>query len=304
MLLRDMMRGEDAQIAATLRVLAAADADIVALQGIDWDADHRALAWLAEMSDYPHVFAGPPNAGLMTKLDLDGDRRTGRASDAQGWGRFYGDGAMALLSRFPIVAADVQDFTTLLWRDVPDAVLPEVDGAPFPSEAAQEIQRLSNVAHWAVPIDLPDGRRLTVLNFHAAPPVFDGPEDRNDLRNGDEIRLWTLFLDRGFGTPVEGLVAVLGNANLDPLKGEGRHSAIQDLLSHERLQDPAPVGFDGPNTVDWTEPTPGNLSVSYVLPDARLCVLGAGVMWPAPEDPLHADVVAASRHRLVWVDVE
>jgi hypothetical protein len=33
-------------------------------------------------------------------------------------------------------------------------------------------------------------------------------------------------------------------------------------------------------------------------------VTGSGVIWPAPDDPLRAVAEAASRHRLVWVDVE
>ena len=37
---------------------------------------------------------------------------------------------------------------------------------------------------------------------------------------------------------------------------------------------------------------------------ARLTVTGTGVVWPAPDDPFAKTVEAASRHRLVWVDVE
>ncbi|RME14969.1 MAG: endonuclease/exonuclease/phosphatase family protein, partial [Alphaproteobacteria bacterium] len=44
--------------------------------------------------------------------------------------------------------------------------------------------------------------------------------------------------------------------------------------------------------------------VDYVLPDAGLVVTGSGVVWPAPDDPFAETVARASRHRLVWVDVE
>jgi len=55
---------------------------------------------------------------------------------------------------------------------------------------------------------------------------------------------------------------------------------------------------------DWPdEDGPGNLRVSYVLPSRDLQVRDAGVLWPAPGAPLAEAVAAASRHRLVWVDL-
>jgi hypothetical protein len=53
--------------------------------------------------------------------------------------------------------------------------------------------------------------------------------------------------------------------------------------------------------VDW--PNVGRLRVDYVLPSAGLEVLDSGVFWPAADAPDHATVSAASRHRLVWVDI-
>ena len=58
------------------------------------------------------------------------------------------------------------------------------------------------------------------------------------------------------------------------------------------------------DTVDWSEPSPGNLRVSYVLPSAGLAILASGVHWPLPDDPAAEEAEAASRHRLVWVDIE
>ena len=71
------------------------------------------------------------------------------------------------------------------------------DGQPFPSDAAQAAQRLSSTGHWVVPVSIKD-TLFTVLTFQAGPPVFDGPEDRNGLRNRDEIRFWQVFLDEAF----------------------------------------------------------------------------------------------------------
>ncbi|MEO0751137.1 MAG: endonuclease/exonuclease/phosphatase family protein, partial [Pseudomonadota bacterium] len=165
-----------------------------------------------------------------------------------------------------------------------------------------------------VPIQVGEAR-LTLMSFHATTPVFDGPEDRNGRRNHDEIVFWRHVLDGQFGPAPEPPFVIAGNANLDPVDGEGRKAAILNLLGDPRLQDPRPRGPPrdpgAPNTpghagdptldtVSW--PVPGNLRVSYILPSAEMGVAGAGVHWPL--DGPEADLVAeASRHRLIWVDV-
>lgn len=312
LLLRDLRRGDDAQIAAILHVLAQTQPDILVLQGVDYDLDLLALSALRDrISDgggprYDHLFARAPNAGLATGLDMDGDGRRGGPRDAQGYGAFAGQGGMALLSRYPVEAADARDFTAFLWRDLPGALLPRRDGAPFPSEAAQAVQRLSSRAHWVVPVLLPSGP-LQVMIFHATPPVFDGPEDLNGRRNHDELRFWQLYLDGAFGPPPGGRFVLMGVANLDPEIGEGRPEALRALLADPRLQDPRPTGLGDKaarlETVEWPPPGPGARRVSYILPAADLRVADAGVHWP-PEGTPEGDMAAtASRHRLVWVDL-
>lgn len=314
-MLRDIAAGE-AQVQAVVAVLAAMRPDILLLTGIDHDHGQAALDALAgRLQDaglaLPHRFARRPNSGMASGLDLDGDGRRGRPEDAQGYGWFAGEGGMAILSRLPIRDGEARDFSALLWRDLPGALIGDAGLTP---EAAAA-QRLSSVAHWAVPVEAPGGP-LTLLAFSATPPVFDGPEDRNGRRNRDEAALWLHYLDGGLGPVPEGPVVVLGNANLDPADGEGRRDALAALLAHPRLQDPAPRGPGGAaapdpghggdpalDTADWDDP-PGNLRVDYVLPDRRLAVRGAGVFWPAPDDPMAAVAAAASAHRPVWVDVE
>jgi endonuclease/exonuclease/phosphatase family metal-dependent hydrolase len=302
LLLRDIQRG-DAQVQAVVEVLTAVDADILALQGIDWDLDGLAVNALSEAvgNIYPHVFAAMPNSGLDSGLDLDGDGRTQGPGDAQGWGRFTGQGGLAVLSKHEILAEESRSFTSLLWRDLPGAELPQLDGQAFPSQQAQHAQRLSSTAHWVIPIDTPLGQ-LDLLTFHATPPVFDGPEDRNGLRNRDEIRLWSLLLDGTLDAPPAPLFVIAGDANLDPRLGEGRKKAIRDLLNNSRLQDPQPKDQNGSiATVQWK--AVGELRVDYVLPSVDLRVTNAGVFWPNASDPLHNSAQQASRHRLVWVDV-
>lgn len=311
LLLRDLRRGEDPQVAAVIAVIARAAPDILVLQGFDWDHDGAALAALADQlaragQDYPHRFAARPNSGLATGLDMDGDGRGGTAADSQGYGSFTGQGGLALLSRHPIAVTEVRQFSGLLWRDLPGALLPShPGGTPFPSAAALAVQRLSSTGHWVVPIDLPGGARLTLLTYQAGPPVFDGPEDRNGRRNHDETRFWQLYLDGAFGPPPAGRFVLAGGANLDPARGEGRRMAIRALLDDPRLQDPRPrspgAGQHPQDTVDW--PGIGRMRVDYVLPSADWSVSGSGVLWPAPGEPDHETVRAASRHRLVWVDL-
>lgn len=173
-------------------------------------------------------------------------------------------------------------------------MLPELDGGPFFDGAVLDVQRLSTTGHWIVPVELSDGP-LHLLGFSATPPIFDGPEDRNGLRNRDELRLWGQVLDGGLGAPPADFI-VLGNANLDPLAGDGHRAAMVDFLARPDLQDPLP----GQPTARWPveEGGPGDLRVSYVLPAISWRVMGAGVVWPASDRD-----GAAGPHYLVWVDV-
>lgn len=315
--LRDIQTGSDPQIRAISEVIDLTNPDVLALQGIDYDYGLEALTALNDQLSMPyaHVFALPTNRGLRTGIDADGNGRTGDASDAHGFGRFYGQGAMAILSRHPIDTNRVQDFTTLLWIDFPDVEVPRhTDGTLFPSEAAMHVQRLSSSGHWIVPIRLSDDVVMSVMTFHASPPVFDGAEDRNGLRNAAEISLWSKVLDGSLGTPPARPFVIAGSATLDPYDSAGRNHVIQKLLADPRIKDPAPaspgaaaaadqghIGQNALDTVDW--PGVGRLRVDYVLPSADVTVVTAGTFWPADGQDGHSAALRASRHRLVWVDI-
>lgn len=311
-LLRDIL-ARDKQVMATVAVLKAAEADVVLLTGFDHDPSGAALQAYrdllrAEGLAYPHSTAARPNSGMRSGLDLDGDGRLGEGEDAQGYGRFPGAGGMALLSRVPL--GEVRDLGGVLWRDLPG-------GTPvLPSAEAAKVQRLSSVAHWDVPLMLETGP-LHLLTLAASTPVFDGPEDRNGKRGQDELRLWQAYLGGAMGGPPAGPAVVIGRLNVDPLDGEGRREVLRELL-RATLVDPHPTGpgglaeadatHKGPpaeDTADWDGP--GNLRVDYILPEARLTVQSAGVLWPVEGKLLGGLELAtarrASRHRLVWVDL-
>lgn len=300
-------------------VIATVSPDILLLQGIDHDHGLAALGALrdgltrADMH-YPHIFARQPNTGVPTGHDQDGDGRAWGDRDNHGFGEFAGQGGMAILSRYPIVTDDVQDFTGMLWRDLPDALLPVENGKPFPSAGAQAVLRLASVAHWVVPVRTESGV-VSVMAFHNTPPVFDGPEDRNGRRNHDQLRFWKLYLDGMFGPAPKRRFVLLGHANLDPVDGEGRKAALHALLEDPRLQDAKPLRPGKPaqqpghkadprlDTVTWPRPDPGHKRVSYILPSADLNVINSSVHWPAGGEPA-MQAARASRHRLIWADLE
>jgi Endonuclease/Exonuclease/phosphatase family len=324
--LRDIGK-QEAQVLAARDVIAKANPDILVLADFDYDAELKALkAFAGLLADktkpYPYAFARRPNTGWATGLDMDGDGRLGTPRDAQGFGYYAGQGGLAVLSRLPFDEAGLQDFSALLWRDFPEALLPtHADGAPFPSEDALAAQRLSHTAHWSLPVTLPKGP-LTLLISQATPPVFDGEEDRNGKRNHDENALWLHHIEGRLGTPPAGPFILVFGANLDPADGTGRRAIMKRLLAHPKLQDPRPesegaaleatpahLGDPALDTADWSEPTndtvgPGNMRVDFVLPSADINVTNAGVYWPARPSSGHALALAASRHRLVWVDIK
>ncbi|MEM9974991.1 MAG: endonuclease/exonuclease/phosphatase family protein [Pseudomonadota bacterium] len=326
LLLRDIIEDDAADIAVAVAVIAKVGADVIVLSGMDYDAEGHALTAFAEAlgqagAIYPHRFAAAPNAGQATGLDLDGDGRVGTPRDAQGYGRFAGQGGMAVLSNIPI--AGVRDHSDLLWHALPENLL----AGDTLGTGAVEVQRLSSKSHWIVSLAPEAATPFELWAFHATPPVFDGPEDRNGRRNHDEAAFWLRHLEGAFGARGEAPFILLGDANLDPLDGDGRPEALRALLSHPALQDPRPASAGGIaaaregganavhrgdpalDTVNWRDDGggPGNLRVDYVLPSAAWRVVGTGVFWPGPDDPkaklLGGAGDGATRHRLVWVDL-
>jgi len=305
--LRDILSGDDPQVKAVTRVIFEADPDVLILAGFDYDLHGVALTAFAETLDgYPYQFTHRPNRGRPSGTDLNGDGKLGGPDDAWGYGEFQGQGGLAILSRWPIDHTQFRDFTLLPWVSLNDhQALPRT-----PTN-----HPLSTTAHWKLPIVLPNGIHLHLLVWHATPPVFDGPDDRNGRRNHDETAFWVNYLNE----ETHPYFVLAGVANLDPVDGDGRNAALRQLLSHPKVQDLAPkstgaansanpthLGDPALDTADWPDGQgrPGNLRVDYVLPSKTLNPKGSGVLWPWHEGSLRRNVEAASRHRLVWVDVE
>ena len=260
------------------------------------------------------------------------------ANDALGFGFFPGQFCMLVLSKFPIDTSRVRTFQGFLWADMPGALLPDDPATPEPADfytpEELEVLPLSSKSHWDVPIRIGRGRTVHFLVSHPTPPTFDGPEDRNGTRNHDEIRFWADYIrpwraryiyddDGRRGGLARGAAFVIaGDQNADPADGDSTAGAAQQLTEHPLINSrrtPASQGgaeaarLDGGinldhegepafDTADFGEP-PGNLRVDYVLPRKGLDIAAAGVFWPTTAQD-GRDLIDASDHRLVWIDLE
>jgi hypothetical protein len=239
---------------------------------------------------------------------------------------------MAVYSRYPFDLHAVRTFQNFLWQEMPGALLP-VDPqtkAPFYSADELDVLRLSSKSHWDLPLRVGE-RVIHLLCAHPTPPVFDGPEDRNGRRNHDEIRLWSDYLDPQHGSylmddcgrrgalAAEASFVIAGDMNADPLDGDSLEGAILQLLDHPRVARVAAPRSEGARLAaardsagrnHKSDPAcdtaqfrgPGNLRADYLLPSLDLRVLASGVFWP-PKGDDGSDVIDASDHRLVWIDV-
>jgi endonuclease/exonuclease/phosphatase family metal-dependent hydrolase len=316
--------------------------DVLLLNEFDYDDEGKAVAiflrdYLAvgqlgeQPISYPHHFSGTVNTGVASGLDLDGDGRSDGPGDAWGFGRHPGQYGMLVLSRYPIDANSVRSFQHFRWADLPGALTPKNPdtGAAFYPDTVWQQLRLSSKSHWDVPIRSP----LGVIHFlvsHPTPPVFDGPENRNGLRNHDEIRFWAEYLSdarldwlydddgKHGGLLQDAAFVIAGDLNADPMDGDGFQHPVRLLLDHPRVNARFVPTSNGAraqaaryghlregNTATHTGdfgPSAGTLRIDYVLPSRQLNVRDGGVFWPATGEPGH-DWIDASDHHLVWLDL-
>jgi endonuclease/exonuclease/phosphatase family metal-dependent hydrolase len=350
-LLRDLSRPDNAQARAVAEIVQRTRPDILLLQEFDYDAEGRSLAafqanylGVSQNGQQPirfeYTFFAESNTGIPSGFDLDRGERAG--ADALGFGEFPGQYAMVLLSRFEIDATAVRTFRKFLWRDMPGAMLPDDAATASPRDwyppEALAVLPLSSKSHWDLPIRI-GKRSLHLLISHPTPPAFDGPEDRNGLRNHDEIRFWSDYLeprrahyirdDAGRAGGFDGKAfVVMGDLNSDPVDGDSLHDSIEALIHHPRIDasfvprsagaveagalqggvNGTQRGDPRSDTADFSDRFAGNLRVDYLLPSKGLRVCGGGVFWP-PQADARAKLVwgdqpaPSSDHRLVWLDV-
>jgi 3-phytase len=349
-LLQTMSTPDDAQVRTVAEIIQRVRPDILLLQEFDFDAQGASLRafqsnYLARSQNgatpigFTYSFFAESNTGVPSGFDLDNDGRIGGGGDALGFGEFPGQYAMVVLSRFPIDREHVRTFRKFLWRDMPGALLPDrlETSLPFDWYSPEELAvlPLSSKSHWDVPVRI-GKHTMHLLVSHPTPPAFDGPEDRNGLRNHDEIRFWSDYLsnadyfrdDAGRRGGLAGKAfVIMGDQNSDPEDGASRHEAIRALLSQARVAgnfvprsdggaeaaktqggaNTSQRGDSATDTADFNDRVAGNLRVDYLLPSKGLTVCGQGIFWPVQTET-YANLVwgsppPSSDHRLVWLDI-
>jgi len=318
--------------------------DVLLLNEFDFDSGHKSADLFQrnylevgqgdqEPIKFEHRFLSEVNTGVPSGFDLDNDGATEGPGDAFGYGLFPGQYGMLVFSRFHIQLKQARTFQKFLWKDMTQAVLPQTDGRSFYAPRELDVLRLSSKSHWDLPIKIGD-RTVHFLCAHPTPPVFDGPEDRNGLRNHAEIRFWADYIDpsqsgyiyddRGIrgGLPPDAGFIIAGDMNADPIDGDSWDHAIQQLLTHRFINSklvPASRGaseksvrdggansnhrgMSSQDTSDFNDRGAGNLRLDYLLPGRSLMISDSAVFWPALGEAGY-DLVDASDHRLVWIDI-
>ena len=348
-LANELNTDDSAQARKVAEIIQRVNPDVLVLQEFDWDDQEIGIRRFqahylskgqggASGVAYPHVYQPKVNTGEPSHLDLSHDGNSTGPDDAFGFGKFPGQYGFVILSKYPFDRPAIRTFQRLLWASMPGAKLPKMPDDPsrgWYNEAALQTFRLSSKNHVDVPVVIA-GQRVHLLVSHPTPPVFDGPENRNGLRNHDEIRLWADYItpakagyivdDAGQpgGLDSSASFVIAGDLNADPVDGDSVLAAAQQLLNHDRVHRDAARGRLVPRSEGGRQNAkrPGDegnpaydtaawgLRVDYVLPSKDLSVTQTGVFWPSPQEKL-AYLVAtednghsSSDHRLVWVDID
>ncbi len=335
-LVTDLSTPDNAQAKAVAEIIQRNNPDVLLINEFDYSPEAVELFkqnYLAVSQngatpvDYPYFYIAPSNTGISSGFDLDNNGAVvttpgaaGYGNDAFGFGNFPGQFGMLLLSKYPIDTANVRTFQNFLWKDMPNALLPDDLATPesndWYSQEELAVFRLSSKSHWDVPIQV-NGETIHALVSHPTPPVFDGPEDRNGKRNHDEIRFWADYITPGDGNYIYddqgktgGIDAgssfvIMGDQNADPLDGDSFDNAIHQLLLNPGINtNVIPTSLGAPqqavlqggananqtgnpafDTADFADGAPGNLRTDYVLPSADLQISNSGIFWPANTEP-------------------
>ncbi len=336
--LTQALQQQHPQIRAIAEIVQHIRPDILVLNEFDYDPSGQALLrfqrdYLAVSQqgespiDYPYVYAGPVNTGVMSPFDLNRDGKVSAdASDAWGYGWYPGQYGMVVLSRYPIDHAAVRTFQQFRWADMPGALRPLTPGGAdyWYDDDIWAVMPLSSKSHWDIPVQI-DGRTLHILVSHPTPPVFDGEENRNGRRNHDEVRFWADYLrpshadyiydDQGRrgGLAEQQRFIVAGDLNASMESKDNVPGTIELLLDHALINatmTPASQGgalhspdndYARYHTAEWRK------RADYLLPSKfGIEVIDAGVFWPTAGEP-KAELVKqrgrSSDHRLVWMDI-
>ena len=321
------------------KVIQSVRPDILVLMEVDYNPKNEIISifndqYLANgpsAINYPYFYQIPSNTGILAPIDMDTDGDISLPNDAYGFGRYPGQYASAILSKYPLDIDRARSFQNFLWKDMPNAALPyKRHGIAYYSEEVLDHFRLSSKNHIDIPVKLPGDRLIHTIISHPTPPVFDGPEDRNGRRNHDEIRLLSDYIsnaaylidDEGRKGGLDGGdFVIMGDLNADPIDGDSYHHAIRQLIDHPMINTAVSKGELVPSSQggkahnkkerDLGDPSYDTsifgMRIDYVLPSKSLEAIDSGVFWPVKEDelwPFLRGEQAVSDHFLVWVDIK
>lgn len=341
---KDLESGHNEQMKIIAEIIQRVDPDILALQEFDYCENNIYLDLFkknylqisqnnSEKVIYPYCYAFSSNTGILTQFDLNKDGKFKTANDAFGYGKYPGQYAFAIISKYPIDEKEIRTFQYFLWKDMPNSNIPIniKDGSSYYKFDELERFRLSSKNHVDVPVVIGTDT-VHILIAHPTPPVFDGPEDRNGKRNHDEIRLFADYISGGEkadylyddmgkrgGLKKDSKFVVMGDMNADPVDGDSYNMAIHLLTNHQCINKDAadgkfvPVSL-GSEKIHKQRPDKGNpyyntsvfgLRIDYVLPSKNLKVISSGVFWPTEKEAFFylTEGKKGSDHRLVWLDI-
>lgn len=341
-----LAQNQDPRLLQLAEILQRVRPDIILLSEFDYDPGIRSASLLNQNYlatgqngqlpiQYPFSFRAESNTGLDSGYDLDGDGQLGEPEDAFGFGHFPGQYGMLVLSRFPIRLEKSRFFQTFLWADMPGARRPlNPDGSQYYPDEVWSQLRLSSKSHWDLVFKIKQ-REFHLLAYHPTPPVFDGADDHNGLRNFDESRFWVEYIEstssgilvddegQAGGLASGAMFVIAGDLNADPQDGDSVKNAVGQLLDSPAINSSCiPVsngaleasgaqaginqqhlGDPAADTSDFNDQYVGNLRLDYLMPAQGLTIQGCGVFWPAPGEEGHS-LVDVSDHRLVWLDIQ
>ncbi|MBN1422080.1 MAG: endonuclease/exonuclease/phosphatase family protein [Planctomycetes bacterium] len=326
---RALLDPDDEQVRAAASIIRAHAPDILSIDEMQYDYPDTPDPGLPGTGMNARRFAGASLAGLGYRFDWMTPGNAGLRSGFEtpyeliGFARFPGQYGSALLSRFPIRAAEAVCFGRFLWRDLPGNGLARLDESlrgrgkpPIPDGFP-----LFDKSACDVPIEA-DGRVLHAILAHTIPPVY---EAHAAARNADQLRFLEAYVA---GRPLPGIrpldpeapFVVIGDLNCDPEDGEGDGEAMRRLVEHPRILDffPEGAGSRGTNSRRNTflagggVPNPPldlgalQLQLDYILLSRDFESPGGLVHWPDPRSERDALMAArrASDHFFVMVEAD
>jgi endonuclease/exonuclease/phosphatase family metal-dependent hydrolase len=341
-LAKDLNSGRDTQIQNVAAVIQHINPDVIALMEFDYDpsgalldAFQKNYLGIGQQGEqavfYKYKLSIPSNTGLLSGFDYNNDGKVALPDDGFGFGRYEGQYAFAILSKYPIDEKNIRSFQKMKWSAMPNAMQPvNADETTYYDTDEWESFRVSSKNHIDIPVVTPGDKVVHIVLAHPTPPVFDGYEDRNGLRNYEEIRLLKDYVsnadylvdDKGQkgGLAVGASFVIMGDLNADPVDGDSYLGAINQLLDYSGINSTVTTGAlipksNGGKIYNKSKNDKGDPAfdtsffgkrIDYVLPSADFKVLDSGVFWPAEGEVLYEQVKdkKASDHLLVWVEVQ